>query len=263
VRGTATSRRPHGSDATKGALHLVVRLGCSLVAALCLASNLSLAAEPEHKVRIVLVGDSTVNDKTGWGPGFKRMLTDRAECFNVAANGRSSKSYINEGRWTNALALKGAYYLIQFGHNDEPGKGPDRETDPATTYHSYMARYVDDASAIGAKAILITSLTRRQFTGPNHDKIKPNLDPYVAEVKKLAAEKKVALLDLHAASIEVCERLGRDGCVELSPMKTENGTNTVDSTHLNEKGSLVFGRLVAEELARLVPELSPCIDIKP
>ena len=49
---------------------------------------------------------------------------------NTAANGRSSKSFIDEGKWAAALALKGDYYLIQFGHNDEPGKGPERETDP-------------------------------------------------------------------------------------------------------------------------------------
>src|ERR1041384_658391 len=65
------------------------------VAALC-AEN---AAPPaDRKARIVLVGDSTVTDKAGWGLGFKRFLTDRAECINTAAGGRSSKSFINKGR---------------------------------------------------------------------------------------------------------------------------------------------------------------------
>ena len=75
-------------------------------------------------VRIVLVGDSTVTDGVGWGFGFKQYLGAGAECVNTAANGRSSKSFLDEGRWRDALALKGDYYLIQFGHNDEPGKGP-------------------------------------------------------------------------------------------------------------------------------------------
>jgi len=228
--------------------------------AILLLSGTALFSQP--KIRIVLVGDSTVNDKSGWGTGFKQFLADRAECFNAAANGRSSKSYLDQGRWTNALALKGDYYLIQFGHNDEPGKGPDRETEPSTTYRANMARYVDDTRAIGAKPILVTSLTRRQFTGPNRDKLKPNLDPYVAEVKKLAEEKNVLLIDLHSRSIAVCEKLGREGCVPLSPTKTDNGTNTVDNTHLNEKGSAVFGRLVAEDLVHLVPSLAPCFNLK-
>src|ERR1051326_4403179 len=88
----------------------------------------------EHKPVIVLVGDSTVTDTSGWGPGFKSYLNHKAECTNTAANGRSSKSFINEGRWQKALAIKGDYYLIQFGHNDEHGKGPERETDANTTY---------------------------------------------------------------------------------------------------------------------------------
>jgi pectinesterase len=229
--------------------------------------SLALLAQPSspelpRKIQIVLVGDSTVSDKSGWGPGFKQNLTDRAECFNAAANGRSSKSFINEGKWTNALALKGDYYLIQFGHNDEPGKGPERETD-LPSYHKYMARYVDETLAIGAKPILVTSLTRRQFNKSNPAKIKPNLDPYVAEIKKVVEEKKVPLLDLHARSIEACEKLGRDGCVAISPMKSDNGTNAVDNTHLNDKGSAIFGRIVAEDLVRLVPDLAVCVSLKP
>src|SRR5580658_9906208 len=96
------------------------------------------------KIRVVLVGDSTVNDGGGWGYGFKQYLTGNIECTNTAANGRSSKSFIDEGRWQKALDLKGDYYFIQFGHNDEPGKGPERETDPNTTYITNLDRYVDE-----------------------------------------------------------------------------------------------------------------------
>ena len=90
-------------------------------------------AQASPPIRIVLVGDSTVTDDSGWGSGFKQLVTADVEVINTAANGRSSKSFIDEGRWTEALAKRGQYYLIQFGHNDEPGKGPERETDPKTT----------------------------------------------------------------------------------------------------------------------------------
>jgi hypothetical protein len=63
------------------------------------------------------------------------------------------------------------------GHNDMPGKGPERETDPNTTYREYLSRYVDEARAAGAKPILVTSMTRRNFSG---GKIKSDLVPYVA-----------------------------------------------------------------------------------
>src|ERR1017187_1227224 len=70
------------------------------------------AVPADRKIRIVLVGDSTVTDEAGWGLGFKQLLTDQAECVNTAQGGRSSMSFMKEGRWTNALALKGDYYLI-------------------------------------------------------------------------------------------------------------------------------------------------------
>ena len=210
------------------------------------------------KIKIILVGDSTVTDKSGWGLGFKQLLTDRAECINTAAGGRSSKSFINEGKWTNALALKGDYYLIQFGHNDEPGKGPDRETQPATTYREYMTRYVDEARAIGAQPVLVTSLVRRHWNTNGDGKITSSLVPYVEVVKQIAAEKNVPLIDLHASSQALCEQLGREQCNALSPIK---GTNEVDNTHLNAKGSLVFARLVVAGLVKAVPELTPCFRI--
>jgi lysophospholipase L1-like esterase len=162
-------------------------------------------------------------------------------------------SFMKEGRWTNALALKGDYYLIQFGHNNQPGK-PGRSTD-MPTFISDMTRYVDDARAAGAKPVLVTPLTRRQWDKSGGGKIKSSLTAYADEVKKIAADKKVPLVDLHTRSIELCEKLGREGCYAFSPLK---GTNGIDGTHLNAEGSLLFARLVVEELVRAVPELKPC-----
>lgn len=209
------------------------------------------AASQAKTVRIVLVGDSTVTDGVGWGFGFKQYLGAGAECINTAANGRSSKSFIDEGRWRDALAMRGDYYLIQFGHNDEPGKGPDRETDPQTTYTANMSRYVDEARAIGAKPVLVTSLTRRAFSAGGT--IVPNLDPYVAAVKAVAAAKRVPLLDLHARSIELGEQLGDEAWAAMSPRAADG---SVDRTHLNTRGSLRIAPLVIAELRVKVPELA-------
>jgi len=225
----------------------------------CLAAVAANETAPA-KIKIILVGDSTVNDRTGWGAGFKTFLTDQAVCINTAANGRSSKSFINEGRWTNALALKGDYYLIQFGHNDEPGKGPDRETQPETTYRANMERYVDDTRTIGAKPVLVTSLVRRSWDKNGDGKITSSLVPYVNVVKEIAAEKHVPLVDLHASSQALCEQLGQLKCNELSARITAtNAVDKVDNTHLNAKGSVVFAKLVVTGLAQAVPELAPCL----
>ena len=225
---------------------------------LTLLSACALAAwqegqPPPRRVRIVLVGDSTVTDDSGWGAGFRR-LAPGAEVINLAANGRSSKSFIAEGRWAEALARRGDYYLIQFGHNDEPGKGPERETEPATTYRANMARYVEEARGSGATPVLVTSLIRRLFNADGT--IRTTQTPYVEVVRALAAEKRVPLIDLHGISRDDAEHAGDEVWADLSP-RDEQGH--VDRTHLNEKGGDVVGRMVATALRAAVPALAPVL----
>jgi pectinesterase len=217
----------------------------------------SAASRAPH---IVLVGDSTVTEKSGWGYGFRQLVGPDVVLTNTAQNGRSSKSFRAEGHWEKAIAAKGDYYLIQFGHNDQPGKGPDRETDPSTTFAENMGRYVDEVRAIGGKPILVTSLVRRNFDPANPGKIVSTLGPYVEAVKKLAAAKHVPLIDLHAKSLALCEKLGPEACASLNPKKDDG---TADTTHLDAKGSLIFARLVVETLREQVPELAPCLLSEP
>ncbi len=223
----------------------------SLVSLAALTLMITVASSQSPPTRIVLVGDSTVTDDSGWGAGFRGLVTLSVDVINLAANGRSSKSYIDEGRWTEALAKRGQYYLIQFGHNDEPGKGPERETDPRTTYRANMARYVDEARAIGAKPVLITSIVRRLFNADGT--IRTTQTPYVEAVRALAAEKKVPLVDLHAITLADAEHAGDDVWADLSP-RDEKGM--VDRTHLNVKGSEVVARMLVDALKKTVPEMS-------
>src|SRR3954464_5867211 len=109
------------------------------------------AGEPARKVRLVLVGDSTVVDNGGWGAAFAKLLGPGAECVNMARSGHSTKSFRDKGFWAKALEQKPNFVLIQFGHNDMPGKGPERETDPKTTYRENLARFIDEARAAGAR----------------------------------------------------------------------------------------------------------------
>jgi lysophospholipase L1-like esterase len=216
----------------------------------------AVGAEPgkpaPKKIRIVLVGDSTVTDESGWGAGFKKLLNDNAECINTACGGRSSKSFINEGRWKKSLDLKPDYILIQFGHNDQPGKGLERETDPSSTYPEWMGKYVTEARAAGAKPILVTSLTRRVFRG---EKLQDSLGPYAEAVRRLAEKEKVPLVDLYARSTEAVEKLGAQASEELGPLVD----GKPDRTHLNAKGSDAMARLVVEELRKAVPDLATCL----
>ena len=208
-----------------------------------------------------------------------KCLSPDVECINMARGGRSSKSFIAEGLWKKCLDAKPDYILIQFGHNDQPGHGPARETDPETTYRQFMNQYVDDARAAGIKPVLITSMSRRQW-GPD-GKIHSTLVPNVEVVKQIAAQKHVPLIDLHEQSIELYERLGKDEINKLSPLKAPTTTRSTkkdaealadnmttdangkpavyDGTHLNAKGAAIIGPMVAEDLAKAVPELAPYI----
>jgi lysophospholipase L1-like esterase len=233
---------------------------CTVLLVLQLAATPGASADAtatapgsRQKLTIALIGDSTVTDGSGWGIGFKKCLAGDVECINAAQNGRSSKSYRDEGRWQPVLEMKPDYVLLQFGHNDQPGKGPERESPADTAYRANMKRYVEEARAAGVQPVLVTSLVRRRFNAQG--RIDSDLAEYVDVVKQVAAETNTPLVDLHALSTGLCESLGPEKCKSIEPIKD----GQQDTTHLNAKGSTLVGALVAEELGRVVPKLGPHI----
>jgi lysophospholipase L1-like esterase len=231
-------------------------LGGAFVALLmtnCLSSP-SIGADLPP-TRIVLAGDSTVTDTAGWGKAFALELRPEAECHNTSVGGTSTKSFRDKGLWEKALALHPNYIFIQFGHNDMPGKGPDRETDPNTTYKENLARFIDEARAIGAKPILVTSLARRTFD--KEGKLIDALAPYAEAAKAVAVEKNVPLIDLHARSLELVQKLGPVESLDLGPILTTGPyTGKRDITHLSPKGAEITAQLVIEELRVKDPEVA-------
>lgn len=225
-------------------------------------------ASPAPTERIVLVGDSTVATKSGWGDAFSELLARGVECVNLGRGGRSSKSYRDQKHWARALAAKPTWILIQFGHNDEPGKGPDRETDAKTTFRENLVRYVKEAREAGAKPVLVTSLTRRNFnaqgkivstrlesfTDDNGKLHGDFLSDYVEATKAVAGQEKVPLIDLNARSIGQMNALGPEKAAAFSP-KPKNPANP-DRTHLSSHGAKETAKLVAAEIRKNVPELA-------
>jgi lysophospholipase L1-like esterase len=248
-------------------------------ASLCLViSAASALGQPAPAaVRIVLVGDSTVAPKNGWGPGFCDLAAPQVKCINLAKNGRSSSSYRAEGSWDAALTtLKEpfsgeTYVLLQFGHNDQPGK-PGRSTDLATEFPVNMRQYVKEVVAAGAHPVLVTPLTRRSFA---NGKLKNDLRPWAEATMKVAADEGVPVLDLNAESSAAVQKMGpaEANTMAMAPPPPEAmegakkgnspsvpkapATGGFDYTHLGEKGSAFFGKMVAGELAAAVPALRP------
>jgi lysophospholipase L1-like esterase len=216
-------------------------------------------AQPAAKVKIVLTGDSTVALGGGWGAAFCALTTPNVECVNLARNGRSSKSYYDEGLWKNALEQHPDYILIQFGHNDMPGKGPSRETIPETTYAANLRRYIEQARAAKARPVIVTSLSRRTF---KDGKLVLDLEAYAVAAKRVAAEEKVPLVDLNAESVKLLESMTQEQADQFNAVGHPDAAGHIgpDRTHLNASGATVFGRMVADDLARDCVELRP--DIK-
>jgi lysophospholipase L1-like esterase len=127
------------------------------------------------------------------------------------------------------------------------GKGPERETDPQTTFRKNLVRYIAEARASGAQPILVTSVTRRNF---RDGRVYDQLAEYAAATRAVAARENVPLVDLHAVSIAAVTKLGEPGSAEFGPMK--DGKR--DTTHFSPAGAAWAAELVIAELRRAVPE---------
>src|SRR6478752_749929 len=163
----------------------------------------------EDSIHLVLVGDSTVARITGYGDALCTRFDALTKCENLARNGRSSKSYRAEGLWDEVLAharepgYHDTFVLVQFGHNDQPGKAERSTTLPE--FRANMRRYTDEVRAAGAVPILVTPLTRRTF---KDGKLVDGLGPWAEATAAVARETGTVLLDLHRDSMAAVAALG-------------------------------------------------------
>ncbi|RYF06356.1 MAG: rhamnogalacturonan acetylesterase [Oxalobacteraceae bacterium] len=230
--------------------------------------------------KIILVGDSTAAVVGGWGPSFCAYhVTSFAACLNLARGGRSSGNYRWEGSWAVALGemkvpgYRNTWVLIQFGHNDQPGK-PGRSTDLITGYPANLRRYVEEARSVGAKPILVTPLTRRSFTNGH---LVNDLAPWAEATRRVAVEMHVPVLDLNADSAAAVEAMGATASERFAqlprgsqptgqPAPTATSTEvqveplavpklSYDNTHLGKEGADYFARMVTKELATAVSDM--------
>lgn len=214
-----------------------------------------LIAADAPAVRIALIGDSTVAsydnppadrpDLTGWGQVLSEFFDGRVEVRNFALSGRSSKSFVGEGRWQPVLDSKPDYVFIQFGHNDQ--KPGDRFADPEKDFPDQLRKYIDEARAAKAAPVLVTPVARRTFAD---GKLTTSLGPYADAMIKVGREKRVPVIDLHAASSELYGRLGDEGSADLTAAES-------DRTHFSRKGGRAMAGLVAAGLPRALPQLIP------
>lgn len=219
------------------------------------------------QITVYLIGDSTMADKdvraypeTGWGMPFKYFFDSTVVVDNRAKNGRSTRSFIAEGRW-KAVADKlkaGDYVFIQFGHNDESKEKTDRYT-PPVDYKKNLSRFVEESRAKGAIPVLITPVARRRFDEQGN--VKESHAEYSPLVREVAALLQVSFIDLDKRSQALLQEMGPEHSkllfLQLKPGEHPNyPEGKDDNTHFNELGARLMAQIILEEVRNLNLELT-------
>ncbi len=214
--------------------------------------------------RIFWAGDSTVqtNDystypQTGIGQVFPLFIKEAYCVENHAKNGRSTKSFMDEGR-LKAIEERigeGDFLFIQFGHNDEKSADPTRYTDPHTTYVDNLGIFIRVAKDHGAYPVLITPIERRCFEedgtlGPGAH------GEYVAGMKQAAEKYDVPLVDLYSMSREALVKAGEKNSRRWHMFfpageYTQHPEESRDNTHLRYEGAINYAGMIARGLRQL------------
>jgi pectinesterase len=251
------------------------------------------SATKEHVTTIFIIGDSTAANKDisngkkerGWGMALQCFFDpDYIRIDNHAVNGRSSLSFINEGRWDKVLEKMrpGDYVIIQFGHNDEKPKA-DRHTDPGSTFDYNLAKFVRETREHGGIPVLMNCVVRRNFfvnAPENDDDEKLRTTTFKDGVKMVEGD---SLIDTHGlyrvAPRDVAQRmnvhfvdanqithdleqgLGTEASKKLHMWFLPDEEPSVpggrqDNTHYNVYGAHKVAGLLADALCREIPVLS-------
>ena len=213
-------------------------------------ATLFFAFSNPKKKNIWLIGDSTMAYKkperfpeSGWGVALADFVTDKVKVHNHAASGRSTLSFINEGRWKSVSdsLQKGDYVVIQFGHNDEK-KEPKLYTDPFGSFKNNLRKFIEESRQKGAVPIICSSIVRRHFDGKGN--LIDTHGDYIKAAKEIAMETKTPYVNMEAATRKLVSEMGPDKSKEIF-----NFTNKKqDSTHVNVKGANAVAQLFVNEV---------------
>ena len=266
-----------------------MKIGKLLIITVC--TLFLLTAANRKTTTIFMIGDSTMANKDishdrkerGWGMALQCYFDDNIRIDNHAVNGRSSLSFINEGRWDTVISRMkpGDYVIIQFGHNDEKPKA-DRHTDPGSTFDYNLAKFVRETREHGGIPVLMNAVVRRNFakvTPKNDDDEKLRnttfkdaneqvegdslVDThglYIVAPRDVAKRMNVHFVDANRITHELEQGLGREASKKLHMWFLPNEEPSVpkgrqDNTHYNIYGAHTVARLLADALCEEVPVL--------
>lgn len=234
----------------------------SALVAILLASFSWLSSKPV----IYMAGDSTMankpiddNPERGWGQLLPEFFNNEISIQNHAMNGRSTRSFIYEGRWDSLVnkLKKGDFVVIQFGHNDGSIQKVERYCTPIE-YKYNLTRFIKDLRKKGAKPILCTSIQRRKFDG--NGIFQDTNGDYPKYVRELAAQFNVPLVDMQKKSEIVILAHGVEGSkkifLHIKPVVYKTlPDGREDNTHFSEYGARLMAGLFCEGLKEMNHEL--------
>lgn len=222
----------------------------------------------QHKkpITVYLIGDSTMSIKetkaypeTGWGMPFVYFFDESVTVDNRAKNGRSTRTFIEEGRWQPVAdsLQEGDYVFIQFGHNDEVET--KKSYTPTDQYKANLGRFIIETRNKKATPILITPAARRKFDASG--KIEGTHEEYSALVREVAKKYKTPLIDLDKESQAMLQQFGAEDSkylfMQLEPGEHPNyPEGKDDNTHFNELGARKVAQLVLDDIKSLHLDLA-------
>lgn len=245
----------------------------------------------KRQITIFIIGDSTAANKSnyatnperGWGMMLQGCFSEAIRVDNHAVNGRSSKSFINEGRWDKVLAsiTPGDYVLIQFGHNDEK-PNPERHTEPGGSFDDNLRRFVRDTRSRGGIPVLLNSVVRRNFFNQqvkneddellrqtiyngeevvNSDTLVDTHGAYLESPRRVAAEERCVFIDANKITHDIEQQLGVIGSRRLHMWLKPGEVASIpkgrkDNTHYNVEGAYIVAQAIAHAVATKVPTLN-------
>jgi len=247
----------------------------------------------DRTVTIFMIGDSTMANKSlnggnrerGWGHVLGGFFSEEVHVDNHAVNGRSSKSFIDEGRWAVVLdkIKPGDYVFIQFGHNDEKADSA-RHTEPGTTFDDNLRRFVKETREKGGIPVLFNSIVRRSFGHNEHavaeDDMRKDMSKdtmaeegnvlvdthgkYLDSPRRVAEELEVPFVDMNKITHDLVEGLGAEASKKLFMWIPEGvcaacPKGRADNTHLNVYGARTIAGLTVDVIAENVPALAPYV----
>lgn len=232
-------------------------------------AKITAAPLPARAPVIFMAGDSTMSLKPlfpgqperGWGQLLPLYFKEDVRIQNLAKNGRSTKSFRDEGRWQSLVdqIKPGDFVIIQFGHNDEKQADPQRYSAAFGAFQKNLEQFIEEVRAKKGQPILATPIVRRSFAASGE--LNDTHGDYSIAVRKVAAGQNVPLLDLDKRSATLIRGLGAEPSKKLylwcEPGEFASLPNgKKDDTHLNAFGASRICDLVVEEIRTVAPDLA-------